>query len=1182
MVDKRKREAVVIPGPAQKASRKETSAPESPRAFEDSEVSDFVEEDDDDDLLEDEGDDEDNEDAMDGVETAMVPTAGKSGRDAHFAPPSREEIQGLQETSELYKSNIFKLEIDELLSEVRLNLEKMKSVEKALHHLRNVIDSIPETTETSLLAFEENMSKKHKIQVPFCEPRPSADAQYKFSYRKPANINLVGSYALKTVIKQPEGFNVDVAITMPSEIFQDKDYLNHRYFYKRACYLASLAAGIRKADKKSAFNIEFANLNGDVRRPILVIRAGGDGSELDFTKAKCCIRLLPAIPDALFPASKLAPTRNCVRPSNAATDSKLPPTPTYNFSVLSDMTFFPHLTLLYARTKACAAFRDACTLGRIWLRQRGFGGDIQRGGFGSFEWSMLMAFLLQGGGPRNAPVLADGYSSYQLFKSTIQFLAKRDFVKEPAIMGNESDVVVEGGNFVDAKHHLDLFGKMSGASLKFLRDEAVLSFNLLNETAVDYFDALFLKRMDEPVLKYDLFFTVPVPSAHDKSYDATARLDCPDYAVHFSQRLHRILARALTDRVSLIAINGTRVDSWSIEASPKSDASAVQVGLLLDPQASRRLVDHGPAADDKQEAARFRSFWGEKSELRRFKDGSILESLVWSAKSVEERALVVQQIVSYIVKRHIGQAVADGINYKYLDFSRFINVPKQLKSLIYEQGEPFETFQPALFAFDRFVKDLNGMEDFPLSISTVLPASAALRYSTVLAPLPRKYSELPLVPAALSYVDVIDVVVQFESSGRWPDDLRAIQKTKVAFLLKMAEILENTAEGCSVRVGLENEDLDIANAGFLDVVYDNGYAFRARIQHDREMTLLERSLKGKAVFGKDKDNYQRALDQYRRFFLNTPRHTFAMQALCQQHPSLSSVVRVLKRWFNSHFLTCHVPEELIELIAASSFTESGSWSTPASTSTGFARCIAFLGGWDWRADPLIIDFDGSISGSMRTDILEKMAELRKQDPAMAHHAMFVATSYDLTESFWTRRQPTKLVAARITALARATLGQLMQATGPAQRIFATPTSDYNFLIHLNAECNPTAYKSVAVDAKSLLAGRTQQYKNTAANSIADVQVGFDPICRFLEEVQATYGDSLLLFYDGLGGSVVGGLWNPLVLGAKPFKVNLGFSAEPISEVAKDKKAKFVINKAAILAEIQRVGGDMIGSIEESN
>lgn len=42
--------------------------------------------------------------------------------------------------------------------------------------------------------------------------------------------------------------------------------------------------------------------------------------------------------------------------------------------------------------------------------------------------------------------------------------------------------------------------------------------------------------------------------------------------------------------------------------------------LCLSP-ATRRLVDVGPAADDATAAARFRAFWGERSELRRFQVG---------------------------------------------------------------------------------------------------------------------------------------------------------------------------------------------------------------------------------------------------------------------------------------------------------------------------------------------------------------------------------------------------------------------------------------------------------------------------------------------------------------------------------------------------------------------------------
>ena len=44
-------------------------------------------------------------------------------------------------------------------------------------------------------------------------------------------------------------------------------------------------------------------------------------------------------------------------------------------------------------------------------------------------------------------------------------------------------------------------------------------------------------------------------------------------------------------------------------------------------------------------------FWGEKSELRRFQDGSINEAVVWEGGSVGERRGVVTQIVTHLLHR---------------------------------------------------------------------------------------------------------------------------------------------------------------------------------------------------------------------------------------------------------------------------------------------------------------------------------------------------------------------------------------------------------------------------------------------------------------------------------------------------------------------------------------------------
>jgi len=58
--------------------------------------------------------------------------------------------------------------------------------------------------------------KKLNINIPFPEPKPAKDVQYLFSFARPSYVNVAGSYALRTVIKQKEGLSIDLVLTMPS------------------------------------------------------------------------------------------------------------------------------------------------------------------------------------------------------------------------------------------------------------------------------------------------------------------------------------------------------------------------------------------------------------------------------------------------------------------------------------------------------------------------------------------------------------------------------------------------------------------------------------------------------------------------------------------------------------------------------------------------------------------------------------------------------------------------------------------------------------------------------------------------------------------------------------------------------------------------------------------------------
>ena len=77
------------------------------------------------------------------------------------------------------------------------------------------------------------------------------------------------------------------------------------------------------------------------------------------------------------------------------------------------------------------------------------------------------------------------------------------------------------------------------------------------------------------------------------------------------------------------------------------------LGLLLDTDHAFSILTMGPPADSP-EAKEFRSFWGERSELRRFQDGSINEAVMWDGsgqEGVANRRTVCHQIIQYLLHR---------------------------------------------------------------------------------------------------------------------------------------------------------------------------------------------------------------------------------------------------------------------------------------------------------------------------------------------------------------------------------------------------------------------------------------------------------------------------------------------------------------------------------------------------
>lgn len=930
---------------------------------------------------------------------------------------------------------------------------------------------------------------------------------------------------------------------------QEKDYLNYRYFYKRAYYIASVAAGIKQAGE-SRFALHYEYLNDSPLQPIVVVRPAGNEPH----KANFKISVIPALPENTFPAQKLLPDRNCVR---FAPDSKqgaiqsTTSTPYYNACIRGDSTFVPYLKFVHGASTVCQAYKDACILGHLWLRQRGFGEQCSKGGLGNNEWALLMALLLRGGGPSGRPVLSAGYSAYQLFKGTLQFLSTTDLIAVPLVVpaGKTARFGVHSCPILfDETRGFNILFKMSPWHYRLLRYEARTSVDMLGDSVFDQFEPTFVLKEDQVLMKYDLTVKIPVSALphEDEPLSATP------FGLH-CDKIHATLNRGLGDRVEMISITQSSQGEWSVnQRMPAGDTEGVAIiGLIRNPSNAGRLVDQGPSAEDKDEAASFREFWGEKAELRRFKDGSIRESLVWLQKASQPP--ITEQMVAYLLERHVGIETSQ-LRFFGHAFGRMLD--GGLKS------EGLSQFHNFMTAFNTLEQHIRALSDFPLQVRQISTADPQLSYTSV---------KVPLAGTRHASIPPANIILQFEGSGRWPEGHTAIERTKIAFLLKLGQQLEGTIDGVSVRVGLENEDRDLHNQSFLDVVFPTGAAFRIRIHHDRVLPLIERQLKDKSLDQRSREEAGTALAAYKRTFLRSPAHTQTMQTLCTRYPMLSSCVRLVKQWFNSHLLSPHFRPELIELLTVRSFVQPYPWRPPSSTMTGFIRTLFFLSRWDWRNEPLIVDHNDEMRAADVSSIMTRFEAWRKIDPAMNHIVLFAASSIDAEGTTWTDGSPSKVVAARMTSLAKAAY-QALKCKGldiVLESLFSSPLTDYDFVLYLN----PIFTGNSQVQSKP-----KQHFKNLELNISGDVAlIGYNPISSFLIELQSLYGQAIVFFHNGDGGDVIAGLWNPHN-GPRSWKVNLAYATAP-KKVRGEKEPMVEVNKLGILNEIARLGGDLIMEVK---
>lgn len=167
-------------------------------------------------------------------------------------------------------------------------------MERFLHSLHSILLALPSVKPQHPLEASKRLLKKG-VAVPYPLPVPTEDTNWKVAFEKPSEIAVVGSWINKTCVKGRDGsrFGIDLALEMPKvrtllrymthlkvnqELFQEKDYLNSRFFHKRAFYLATIAAALQDPKTAEFLDVElsYRSLGDDPRLTKLVLSSKGD------------------------------------------------------------------------------------------------------------------------------------------------------------------------------------------------------------------------------------------------------------------------------------------------------------------------------------------------------------------------------------------------------------------------------------------------------------------------------------------------------------------------------------------------------------------------------------------------------------------------------------------------------------------------------------------------------------------------------------------------------------------------------------------------------------------------------------------------------------------------------------------------------------------------------------------
>lgn len=847
----------------------------------------------------------------------------------------------------------------------------LRTVKKRVKAVADVICGLPSAELRDYSVVARDYSAWCRAELPSAPEtllRSELDTDGTLSFVPPIAVDLTGTLALGWV--DTAHLRADLLLRLPAFFFKSSDFHQYRFHRRRVAYLMLLSHLVTKSLNGSG---EAALLNAQSAKPSLVLLLPliHSGSPLQLQ-----IRFHLAISPGTLKLNKLEPWKFHLGQEHRVSDL-VPTDPLwmkfaaaeYNRSILEDAMSIEQTEYVAAALKDVEAYRLALIFLRAWFRARPESSSI---GFWSF---LLVAARLHYCG-----VISGSMLPLDIFRQILSWWSQswpEAFLSDnaPSSRARELWQEVYRVTLADPTGRANLASKASMESWEALREDAVQCLKLLVPNSIlgktpqksvalpanFLFQNLFLRRTK---FNFDAAVRVPIDSVSQFA-EANERTDRGTHAAWCLRALQQRLYLGWGARV-------LRIQTLLATA----ESNDILLGVVVRADQWRRQLDHGPEATDLAAVADYKTLWGDKAHLRRFKDGRILYCVLWD-RPEEQRHLILQDVARFLLK-------SEDVTLSGLILDSFLQCvssaqPQQGGLSLISTAKAWHAFETA---WDRLraallsvgtdsaelplrIQSVRKMDDSGSSTGVRVPVASPLfatRSGSIMDDSESRRSS-PLL-------EVCRVILQFEASGAWPAEIAAVERVKAALLLKLTSVLQS-------KLGEAVSAVQV-NSSFLDV-FAAGYVFRLLVFYPREIFIRS------AVT--TVSNFAQCYHLWFHFE-ERPRLTAAIRALHGRYPAFGPTAQLVKRWLASQLVPVVsdgefpqdsaapsaslslqaanedvVPELLVDLLTAHVFTE-GSYcspSPPAHYYVGFLRVLELLAHFPFASQPLVVDWNSQLS-----------------------------------------------------------------------------------------------------------------------------------------------------------------------------------------------------------------------------